>query len=320
MRALRIVGPGAATIEVVEPPVPAEGEVLVDVAVAAVCNTDRKLVRCGLPPGRTPGHEVAGRLADGTAVGVHPDVGCGQCPWCLHGQTNRCPWKWSLGIDRDGGLAGRLVVPRDHAVPLDGVPLELAPLLEPLACCVHAHHRLGSVTGPAVVVGGGAMGILTTWVLQAAGHRTAVCQRSPGRRRLAAGLGADAVLGPDEDPAAVLGEPVSAIVVTAPGAEPLRWALEHVAEGGVVHAFAGTPGGADVDANVVHYRHLDLVGSTGSGLRDYREAIALVSGGSVPLDRFPVVRTDLDGAVTAVTTPAERQHLRTVIDLAGDDR
>lgn len=85
-----------------------------------------------------------------------------------------------------------------------------------------------------------------------------------------------------------------AALVTAPGVEALSWAIEHVDVGGRVHAFAGSPGGAPIDANLVHYRHLRLVGSTGSTIDDYRRARDLASSGSVPLERLPSRTVSLD--------------------------
>jgi threonine dehydrogenase-like Zn-dependent dehydrogenase len=315
VRAVRITGPGRVEVVTAPAPAAAAGEVVVDVTWAAVCNTDRRLAARGTTAA-VPGHEVAGELA-GTPVGIHPDTGCGRCPACRDGRTNRCPAKVAIGIDRDGGLAGRVSVPEAHVVALDGVDPAVAPLLEPLACAVHAERRLPDAGETAVVVGAGAMGVLVMWVLQATGRRVAVRQRSAARAALAAELGADAVFGPDEE---VPGGPPAAVVVTAPGADALAWALGAVADGGTVHAFAGSPGGALVDVNVVHYRHLDLVGGTGSGLADYRLAVELVRSGAVPLARLPRATTDLDGAVAALTTASTGRPLRTMIELTGEDR
>jgi len=231
---------------------------------------------------------VAGVLADGTAVGVQPNVGCGRCASCVLGLENRCPDHVDIGIQRDGGLAGWIVAPEGHVVPLDGFPMDLAPSIEPLACCLHAVAMLDvEADEVAVVVGAGTLGIIGMWALQAAGARVAVVQRSEARRRLAAELGADAVLGPGDDVEAALGSRPRAALVTAPGVEALSWALEHVDVGGRIHAFAGTPGGAPIDTNIVHYRHLRLVGSTGSTVADYRRARDLARSGSIPLERLP---------------------------------
>ena len=288
MKAVRIEAPGRVVTLELPAPEPGPGEVSIRVEAAAICATDRRLATLGTPAPRIPGHEVAGVLGDGTAVGVQPNVGCGRCASCALGLENRCPEHVDVGIQRDGGLAEWIVVPEGHVVPLDGFPVDLAPSIEPLACCLHAVAMLDVADDEvAVVVGAGTLGIIGMWALQAAGARVAVVQRSEARRRLAAELGADAVLGPDDDVDAALGSSPRAALVTAPGIEALPWALEHVDVGGRIHAFAGTPGGSPIDANIVHYRHLRLVGSTGSTVADYVRARDLARSGTIPLERLP---------------------------------
>jgi L-iditol 2-dehydrogenase len=318
MKAVRVGTGGGVELVEAERPAPGAGETLVRVEAAAICATDRKLAALGAPAPVVLGHELAGRLDDGRAVGVHPDVGCGRCPFCRAGYENRCPDRVSIGIDRDGGLAEWVAVPERHALPLDGLPLELSPVLEPFACCLHAVRLLGVRPGdPALVVGAGSMGILSMWALQEAGARVAVSQRSHERRELAAALGADAVLGPGDSAAAALGRPPRVGIVTAPGAEPLAWALEEVAVGGVVHAFAGTPGGAAIDANIVHYRHLTLIGSTGSALSDYRRAVELASSGRIALDRLPTATVRLDDVPEILLGERTEPGLKIIVDVGG---
>jgi len=321
MIAVEVGAPGTAELVSTPSPAPGPGEVRVRVAAAAVCATDRRLAAAGADPPRIPGHEAAGRLDDGTPVGIHPDVGCGHCAACRAGLENRCQDRTSIGIDRDGGLAQWVAVPAGHAVPLDGLDLELAPLLEPLACCLHALSLVQVCRGEAaLVVGAGAMGLLCTWALRAAGARVAVAQRSEPRRRLAGTLGADAVVAPGEDPAARLGAAPAVAVVAAPGAEALAWALAAVAPGGRVHAFASTPGGAAADANLVHYRHLTLVGSTGSTLRDYRRARDLALAGAVPLDRLPRTTVPLQQVPAVLLGAGPAGALKVMVDVEGASR
>jgi L-iditol 2-dehydrogenase len=316
MRAVLVSAPGRAELVEAPPPELRPGETLVRVAGAAICATDRRLAARGADPPRIPGHEVAGRLEDGTTVGIHPDVGCGRCGQCRAGLENRCGSRSSIGLDRNGGLAEWLAVPAGHAVPLAGVDLRVAPLLEPLACCLHALSLLAVGGGEAaLVVGAGSMGLLWMWALEAAGATVAVVQRSEERRRLAATLGADVVLAPDEDPAERLGAAPAVAVVAAPGAQPLAWALAKVAVGGRVHVFAGTPGGAPVDANVVHYRHLTLVGSTGSTIRDYLRARDLAASGEVPLERLPRSTVPLERVPAALLE--DGKALKLTVDVAG---
>jgi L-iditol 2-dehydrogenase len=318
MKAVRVGTGGGVELVETERPSPATGETLVRVEAAAICATDRKLAAGGAGASVILGHELAGRLDDGRAVGVHPDVGCGVCRFCRAGFENRCPDRVSIGIDRDGGLAEWVAVPQGQALPLDGVPLELSPVLEPLACCLHAVRLLDvGADDPALVVGAGAMGILSMWALQQAGAQVAVSQRSPERRDLAAELGADAVLAPGGSLTAALGEPPRVAIVTAPGAEPLAWALEEVAVGGAVHAFAGTPGGAPVDANLVHYRHLRLVGSTGSALSDYRRAVELASDGRIRLESLPRTTIFLDEVPGILVGERTEPGLKVIVDVGG---
>lgn len=321
MRAVQITAPGAPRLVEAPPPRPGPGEAVVRVEVAALCATDRKLTANGSTFPRIPGHEIAGRLEDGTLVGVHPDIGCGRCPACRSGLENRCAARVSIGLDRDGGLADLVAVPEPHLVPLRGVELGLSPILEPLACCLHAVSIMGARRGDtAVVVGAGAMGILCMWALQQAGATVAVCQRSRGRRELAAELGADAVLGPEERGAAVLGREPALVIVTAHGAPALEWALREVAVGGVVHAFAGAPGGAAVDANLVHYRHLRLVGSTGSTLSDYERALGLVTSGAIALERLPRTTIALEQVPEALVDDPDPHALKIMVDMKGREQ
>jgi threonine dehydrogenase-like Zn-dependent dehydrogenase len=314
MRAVRVGAPESA--ELVELPTPAvpDGELLVRVTAASICPTDRRIWSRGAGPPRVPGHEVGGRLDDGTVVGVHPDVGCGRCPHCRAGFENRCPDRVAIGIQRDGGLAEWVAAPEGHVVPVEGVEPQVVPLLEPLGCSLHAVARLGVARGElAVVLGAGAMGILGTWALQAVGARVAVVEPVAERRGQALDLGADVAVGPDDDLAAALGGNPDVGIVTAPGAEPLTWTLERVGVGGRVHAFAGMPGGAPIDANLIHYRHLTLVGSTGSTVEDYRRARDLVVPGIVPLGRLPRSTIALEEAPAALATAPPPPALKVVV-------
>jgi L-iditol 2-dehydrogenase len=318
LRAVRVHDPGSAAVVDIDPPRPPGGEVTVRVVAASVCPTDRRLVARGTSRPLVPGHEAAGVLEDGTPVGVHPDIGCGRCRWCAEGMENRCPRRVSIGLQRDGGLAEAVAVPEDHAVPLDGVDVGTGPLLEPLACVIHAVSLLDPRPGDrAAVVGGGAMGILAMWVLAAAGTEPVVVQRSEHRRRLAEQLGARTVLGPQEEPPWTEDEAPRAVVVTAPGSQALAWATANAAVGGAIHVFAGTPEGATLDANAVHYRHLRVVGSTGSTLVDYRRAIELAATGTVPLERLPRTPVDLGHVPEILTSRPDPTVLKVTVDVGG---
>lgn len=314
MRAIQVAGPGDVSAVELAVPTPSEEEALVRVGFVGLCSTDRKLAARGSKSRRVPGHEISGWTSDGAAVGVHPDVGCGICGFCRTGFHNRCPDRTSIGIDRDGGMAEYLTVPKQHVMPISSLfPREL-PLLEPLACCLHAVDMLGIESGEiALVVGAGTMGLLAMWALQSQGVRVVVSQRSEARRRVASELGADAVIGMGEDVRRAFGESPVAAIVTAPTAEALAYALVSVAVGGRVHSFAGMPVGGEIDANVVHYRHLTLMGSTGSRMADYRLAADLAGAGRIDLSRLPTKVVTLEEVPRILVGESEPDGLKVLI-------
>ncbi|MGH3131975.1 MAG: hypothetical protein ACRDNX_14270, partial [Gaiellaceae bacterium] len=70
-------------------------------------------------------------------------------------------------------------------------------------------------------------------------------------------------------------------------------------------------------ANLVHYRHLRLVGSTGSSLADYERARALTAAGRIPLDRLPRTTIALGQVPEALLRRRDPLELKVVIDVKG---
>ena len=197
--ALVLSAPDRFIVEVRELPVPGAGEVAVDVELVGLCGTDLHIVEGSHPRARLPlvlGHELIGRVVGeghaGELVVVDPLIACGTCVACTIGQAHVCARLRLVGIDRDGGLAGRVVVDpgRLHRVP-SGLDPVVAVLAEPLAVAVHAVDRatLGP-TDQVVVMGAGPIGLLIALVAQG---RTAtpvlVGEPSADRRRFASARG-----------------------------------------------------------------------------------------------------------------------------------
>ncbi|MFE5736846.1 NAD(P)H-quinone oxidoreductase [Streptomyces celluloflavus] len=189
MRAITIPEPGGPEALVwadVPDPLPAEGEVLIDVVASAVNRADL-LQRQGFydpPPGSSPypGLECAGRIA---AVG--PGV---------HG--------WAVGDEvcallAGGGYAEKVAVPAGQVLPLPaGLDLVSAAALPEVACTVWsnvfmiAHLRPGET----LLVHGGASGIGTMAIqlAKAVGARVAVTAGGPEKLARCAELGADILI------------------------------------------------------------------------------------------------------------------------------
>lgn len=199
MKAVRCID-GRMRLCDVPAPVPGDGQVLVTVASAGVCSSDLHMARLGLlDPEITVGHEIAGRLPDGTPVAVEPVTPCGQaCAFCEGGDYNLCPTsvRQVLGIGADGGMAEYVVADESGIVPLGGIGDALgdACLVEPLAVCVHGLRVAEAAAAGTrmLVIGGGAMGLCAAAAALHAGLDVAVQARHEAQRAAADRIGARA--------------------------------------------------------------------------------------------------------------------------------
>ena len=174
MKALRIDGLESCRMAEVPDPHAGPGEVLVDVRHVGLCGSDLATFT-GLNPlvslPRIPGHELgvvilqAGRdvpaaYAAGRQAVVMPYTACGTCSSCRAGRVNACRHNRTLGVQQDGGLSERLVLPFDKLILNDTLlPRHLA-LVEPLSVGFHAVDR-GRITATdtVVVLGCGMIGM-----------------------------------------------------------------------------------------------------------------------------------------------------------------
>jgi propanol-preferring alcohol dehydrogenase len=126
-------------------PVPAPGQLLVQIHVCGVCHTDLHLVEGELPDPALPvipGHQIIGqvsavgegctRFRPGARVGIpwlHET--CGQCRYCRAGQENLCESARFTGYTAQGGYAEYTTVPEAFAVPVPDSfsDVDAAPLL-----------------------------------------------------------------------------------------------------------------------------------------------------------------------------------------------
>ena len=212
MQAGRLLEVGQFVVREEPDPVPGPGEVLVRVAAAGICGTDRHLLRgefLGKPP-VILGHEFSGTVeAVGAGVTSHkagdrvacdPNIACGACPSCLKGRINLCENLSAVGVHRDGGFATFSAFPAHRALPLpDHLSLHDAAFAEPLACCLHALDVGAPRPGERVtVLGGGVIGLLCVQLARLAGAEVLLITRSAQRRRIAEDLGALTLATPEE--------------------------------------------------------------------------------------------------------------------------
>ncbi len=184
-------------------PMPNGTGVLIRVLATGICGSDLSVFK-GTPvmrnrwrPPLILGHEVVGVVEEGPAallgqrVAIHPAIPCGECKLCLSGRDYLCPRRVQLGFHFPGGLAEYIRVPVNQVYPIaQDIPVWKGALVEPLAVCLHAWGKVSTPrTNQALVVGGGGIGGLLTWVLARSGVRVTLVEMNPSRAEFLRSLG-----------------------------------------------------------------------------------------------------------------------------------
>ena len=172
MRALVLDQNGLAGRSDHPDPLPRDGEVLVRVLRAGICETDLQLIRGYMGFTGVLGHEFVGVAQSGPMKGrrVVGEINCScwACSTCRAGRPSHCPNRSVLGIlNHDGAFADLIAVPQRnlHGVP-DAIPDDVAVFTEPVAAAfqIPAQISIGS-QDRIVVLGDGRLGNLCAQVL-----------------------------------------------------------------------------------------------------------------------------------------------------------
>ena len=323
MRAALVRAPGR--IEVVELPAPVAGpgEVVVAMKAVGLCGSDISPWYVATKAPAVLGHETAGvvdavgagvaAFAPGDRVFVHHHAPCGRCRACAAGEWVMCP-AWRPNRLEPGGLAelvkvDALAVAHDTLLLPEGVGFDAGSFVEPVACALKAVDKAEVRRGDsALVVGLGSNGILLALLARRAGAvRVVGSDPDPARRRLALGLGFDAVVDPAAEavPEAVrretsgAGADVSFVIPTAEDA--VLDAVRAAAPAGRVVFFS--PVAPEkvwrLSPHTPYFLDLTLRFSYSSGPGHTRRALDLIAAGAVPVERLVTHRLPLSRAAEA---------------------
>ena len=162
-------------------PVPKQGEALIRVKLAGICNTDHEITKGYMGYNGILGHEFVGIVEEvndadkswiGKRVVAEISYGCENpnCEWCAKKNYRHCPNRHTLGIWRkDGCFAEYMTMPVNvlFEVP-DNVPDEQAVFVEPLAAACEITEQLHiEPTQRVLVLGDGKLGLTTALALNA---------------------------------------------------------------------------------------------------------------------------------------------------------
>jgi len=169
-------------------PSPPDGETLVRVRRAGICNTDIEITRGYMNYHGVLGHEFVGTLADGGRVVGEINASDGTCDTCRQGDVTHCSNRSVLGIlQRHGSMAEYLTLPVGnlHRVP-DTVTDAQAVFIEPLAAACELTEQVHVRPSQRVaVLGDGKLGLLVAQVLQLTGCHLSLVGRHPRKLAIA---------------------------------------------------------------------------------------------------------------------------------------
>jgi L-iditol 2-dehydrogenase len=342
MRAAVFYAPSDIRIE--ERPIPTiDGkEILVKVKAAAICGTDLRIYK-GTKKIKTPriiGHEFAGdieKAGDGTEfkigdrVTVYPVISCGKCYACMMGRPNICVQRPTIGYDYDGGFAEYVKIP-SNAIDTnsvtklpDSISYEEAAITEPLAACLNGVLRLDVKHGEHVwVVGAGPIGLMHVQLVRLAGaSKIMVSEVDEFRANKAAKLGADVVINPIKEDIfqrimkETEGRGVDKIIIAAGVPKLIEDSFKAARKGARIVIFAGSPEGSFItlDPNIIHYKEIELTGSSASTPYLHKKAIELVSSGRIDLKSLITHRLRLEDIVKGLEMKEMVEGLKTLIIL-----
>ena len=175
-----------------------DGEVLVRVLRAGVCETDLQLMQGYMGFRGVLGHEFVGIAEEGVFEGQRVvgeiNCNCRRCEYCDNDLGNHCRDRTVIGIlNHDGAFAEYLAVPehRLHAVPAH-LTTDEAVFTEPLAAAYQIPAQLRLQPGQRVVVlGDGRLGNLCAQVASAYECNVTVVGKHASKLQLLSDLGID---------------------------------------------------------------------------------------------------------------------------------
>jgi (R,R)-butanediol dehydrogenase/meso-butanediol dehydrogenase/diacetyl reductase len=302
MRAAVFHGPDKPiTVETMDDPRPARGEVVMKVCRCGVCGSDVSMTAPGsicYPLGPF-GHELAGEVVElgpdvagvkvGDLVACPPSFGCGACEGCRNGNAIFCTGARSRSI----GFAEYTTADARAVVRLpQGLSVADGALVEPMACGLHALRLARMAKGDRVLVlGAGAMALSTVfWARRLGAGAVVALSRSAHRRDLLADMGASAVHTFEEaEPGQLreaLGGPADIVVECVGKAGMLAKALELVQPQGTVISLGMCMQAEPVLPALCAFREVRLMFPIGWSFSEFVETAMAFESGLIRADRM----------------------------------
>ena len=280
------------------------GEVLLKVHACGVCGTDVHIYHgeegsAAVTPPVVLGHELSGVVEKvgsgvtlcrpGDHVAVDPNIYCGKCRPCRMGRKQNCRSLYAIGVNTNGGFAEYCVVPQQQCIVLDkNTDLDVAAMMEPLACAIHGVDNLDIRPGENVlIIGGGTIGLIMVQLAKLSGAaKVLLSEPVEIRQRIGLEVGATAVVNPiTEDLGAKMREVfgadgADAVIECVGNTKAVSQAIASAGPGGKVLIFSVPSVGTSVELPLmdVFKKELKITGSIINPDTNQRAADLIDSG------------------------------------------
>ena len=306
MKAALLTAPENLEVDEVPDPQPGPGEVRISVGGVGLCGSDLSVFTGRWKAPSYPwimGHEAFG-VVDmvgagvnperiGQTVVVEPNVACLACDQCRRGWTSACARRQSVGMNRQGALAERLVLPSRFAWSIPEMPAIDLVCVEPTAVVLAALRRVGTpLPASALVVGVGAQGLIMSIALLERGVTVFAEDVNPDRVALAGTMGSLPVAGDTRRH--------QLVVDTVGSPSSMAVALDRVEVGGTVLCLGLDSRPLSFTAQTLVRQQVTLRGSlTYDHPGDFEAAIAAIAEGGLAPGRIVTNEYPLEHAQLA---------------------
>ena len=294
------------------------GDVMIRLQYVGFCGSDlntylgrNPMVKLPVIPGHevgavieAVGSEVPEGLKPGMVVTVNPYTNCGKCASCRNARPNACQHNETLGVQRNGSMRERLVLPWEKVIPAGLLTPRECALVEPMSVGFHAVSRAQVTDSDVVlVIGCGMVGMGAVVRSALRGATVIAADIDDEKLQLAREMGASYTLNTKTDDVnARLLEMTSGfgpdVVIEAVGSTPTyQMAVDVVAFTGRVVCIGYAKSEVSFQTKYFVQKELDIRGSRNALPQDFRAVIHYMERGTCPVDRL----------ISSEVTPEEAQ-------------
>ena len=294
------------------------GDVMIRLQYVGFCGSDlntylgrNPMVKLPVIPGHevgavieAVGNEVPEGLKPGMVVTVNPYTNCGKCASCRNARPNACQHNETLGVQRNGSMRERLVLPWEKVIPAGLLTPRECALVEPMSVGFHAVSRAQVTDSDVVlVIGCGMVGMGAVVRSALRGATVIAADIDDEKLQLAREMGASYTLNTKTDDVnSRLLEMTSGfgpdVVIEAVGSTPTyQMAVDVVAFTGRVVCIGYAKSEVSFQTKYFVQKELDIRGSRNALPQDFRAVIHYMERRTCPVDRL----------ISSEVTPEEAQ-------------